>query len=114
MKKAPKKTTKKNDTVNAGEYVICRGYYSGVHAGVMEKIEGDWIYLRNARRVCYWSGAASLSELAVHGPNPAKAGASKICAVVPRQRIKLSDVCEVIVCEPAGEKWLREVPVWRA
>lgn len=96
------------------EYVICRGYRSGVHAGTLEKIEDGWIYLRNARRIWYWNGAGSLSELAVYGPNPKTCSSSKIGVVVPRQRVKLEDVSEIIVCEAAGATWLREVSEWRA
>jgi hypothetical protein len=96
------------------EYVICRGYRSGVHAGEYCGESDGWITLRNARRVWYWKGAASLSELAVHGAHPEKGKDSRICAPVGEIRIKADDVSEVIVCHEAGEKWMMEAAVWRA
>jgi hypothetical protein len=92
-------------------YVIVRGRDSGVHAGELIKVQGKSVTLRNARRIWYWSGAASLSELAVYGSsNPS---GCKFGACVERQEI-LDDACEIIHCQPAGAKMIREQAEWRA
>ena len=43
------------------KYVIVRTYSAGVFAGELESKNGQEVVLRNARRIWYWSGAASLS-----------------------------------------------------
>jgi hypothetical protein len=51
-----------------GTYVIVRGRDIGVHAGEFVAHPADrTVVLRNSRRLWYWKGAASLSELAVYG-----------------------------------------------
>ena len=49
------------------KYVIVRTYSAGVFAGELESKNGQEVVLRNARRIWYWSGAASLSQLAMEG-----------------------------------------------
>jgi len=49
------------------DYVIIRTYSAGVHAGQLTRKEGMEVTLKNARRLWYWSGAASLSQLAMEG-----------------------------------------------
>ena len=44
-------------------YVIIRTYSAGVFAGYLEKRNGQEVVLRKARRIWYWDGAASLSQL---------------------------------------------------
>lgn len=55
------------------KYVIVRTYSMGVFAGELdpESTESKKI-LRNARRIWYWAGAASLSQLAVTGTSKPK------------------------------------------
>ena len=49
------------------KYVIVRTYSAGVFAGNLKSRDGKEVTLTNARRLWYWSGAASLSQLAVAG-----------------------------------------------
>lgn len=109
---AKKKTaTKKAKT---REYVIVRCTKAGVHAGYLEKQTSTHLVLTDSRRIWYWNGAASLSEIAVYGLNPAKSASSKICCKVRRNQLSQDDVCEVIACEPAGQASIDGAPVWRA
>ena len=48
-------------------YKIVRTYSAGVFAGEVIRREGREVEMANARRLWYWSGAASLSELAMRG-----------------------------------------------
>ena len=55
-------------------YVLVRTYSAGVFAGTLETRKGQEVVLSNARRIWYWAGAATLSQLAVDGtikPNDA-------------------------------------------
>ena len=108
---ATKKKTKKKV---AKQFVIVRCSNAGVHAGYLEKQTSQHVVLTDARRIWYWNGAASLSEIAVYGLNPTKSSASKIAAKVPSVQLRQSDVCEVIVCLPAGRDSIQGQPEWRA
>lgn len=91
-------------------YVIVRCRDAGVHAGELVSRAGREVRLQNSRRIWYWKGAASLSELSQYG---AKDVAS--CKfTVPVGTIDLTEACEVIACSAAGEKMIRECPEWRA
>ena len=95
---------------NPQKYVIVRCRDAGVHAGEYISHAGREVVLTNARRIWYWKGAASLSEIAVQGckcPNECK-------IAVPVPRIVLTEACEIIECEIAGEAFLREVIAWKA
>lgn len=97
-----------------GAYVLARCTQAGVHAGYVVSTDEYHTVLRNVRRVHYWTGAASLSEIAVYGLNPAKSGASRIAAAVPTLRLRDSDICELTVCTEAGRRSVEGMPVWRA
>ena len=94
------------------EYVIIRGRDSGVHAGELASIDHATksCVLHNARRIWYWSGAATLSQLAMEGAKNVKD--CKFAVSVPVQEI-VGDVCEVIRCSPAAEAMIRGCPEWR-
>jgi hypothetical protein len=109
-KTTPKKTTPKKKKNARLPYVIIRAHNAGVHAGELAARNGTSVTLHNARRIWYWSGAASLSELAVYGAKNPSACKFGVCIAV--QEI-IGDVCEIIHCQPAGEKMIREQVEWR-
>ena len=49
--------------------VIVRGDRSGVFFGELVERNGSEVKLANCRRLWYWDGAASISQLAVYGYN---------------------------------------------
>ena len=51
----------------AMKYVIVRTHSAGVFAGLLESRKGQEVVMRQARRLWYWQGAASLSQLAMEG-----------------------------------------------
>ena len=91
------------------KYCVVRGKYFGVFAGTVEIVDGNRVLLKDARRLWYWDGAASLSQLALEGvkrPENCK-------FTVTVQSVLLLDVIEII---PASEEAMRnisEVPVWK-
>lgn len=96
-------------------YVIVRGRNVGVHAGELIEDKPNRIVLRNARRIWHWSGAASLSELAVYGPS--KPDSCRFGVPIERQELRGLDSTgdyEVIHCQPAGRDAICAVPPWRA
>lgn len=90
--------------------VLVRQKDSGVHFGYLKSENNGTVVLLKARRVWYWKGAASLSQLANDGPSYPKE--CKIPAAV--EEITIYGICEKIpVTEAAAEK-LKEVPAWKA
>lgn len=103
MKNKAPKTNKKPKP-----YVIIRATHAGVFAGTLEKKIGDEVTLSDARRVWYWSGAASLSQLATDGTkNPS--GCKMPCAV---SEITILGVIEIIKATDVSKNSLNSVPVW--
>ena len=75
-------------------YVICRGYYCGVHAGYLKEHDGNHVRLVNSRRLWSWKAkeGISLSAVAKNGI----ADTVELPNVLPE--IFLGDVYEVIPC----------------
>ena len=91
-----------------GKYVIVRGDRSGVFAGVLESRKGQEVTLKDCRRLWYWNGAASISQLAVDGtkmPNDCK-------FTVTIEEIIILDGIEIIPCTKQAEQSIRGVRVW--
>lgn len=93
---------------------IVRTYSAGVFAGELDETtrskDGRRGVVRNARRLWYWDGAASLSELAVSGPS--KPENCKFPIAV--KAVELTDIIEVIKCTPKAKNAIKGVPVWTA
>lgn len=79
-----------------GKFVLIRTYSAGVHFGTLEEMDGQIVRLSNARRLWSWSGALSLSEVAMDGVN---ISGSKIS--VPVDEIILTQAIEII---PVSQK----------
>lgn len=91
-----------------GQYVIVRTYSAGVHAGILVARDGREVELTNARRIWYWHGAASLSELAQRGtsrPNDCRFPA-------PVDRIVLTEAIEMIAVTAFGRASIEGVKPW--
>jgi hypothetical protein len=102
--------SQETENSNIGKYVICRTYSAGVHAGILVKRNGKEGILRDARRIWYWEGAASLSEMAVRGVSkPEKCKFP--CEVM---EIELTGIIEIIPCTSTAQKSIKDVPVWTA
>lgn len=90
------------------QYVIIRTINAGVFAGEIIRHDGQEAELANARRLWYWDGAASLSELAVRGTS--KPEVCKFPVAVPA--ITLFGVIEVIKTTDDARKSIEAVPEW--
>jgi hypothetical protein len=91
------------------EIVIVRADRAGVFFGTLAEKEGNEVKLTNCRRIWYWDGAASLSELAVNGvTNPGDCKFS-----VPVQSIVVLGVIEIIPCEQKAIESINAVHVWK-
>lgn len=93
-----------------GKFCIVRTYSAGVFAGNLIRLEDKTGIVADARRIWYWAGAASLSELAVRGTS--LPGECKFPVAVPE--VLLTEIIEVIPCSPEAEASIRAVPEWTA
>jgi len=93
----------------AKKYVIVRTYSAGVFAGELDSRNGQEVVLLNARRLWYWAGAASLSQLAVSGTS--KPLDCKFPVAVAR--VELLQAIEILDTSEEARKSIEEVPVWR-
>lgn len=93
-----------------GKHYIVRGQGFGAFFGQIKGREGSEVEMANARRLWYWSGAASLSELAVSGvKNPQNC---KFAVAV--DSIVLLGAVEIIPCTEKAVESVNGVPAWTA
>jgi hypothetical protein len=93
-----------------GKYVIVRTRSAGVFAGKLMAQNGQEVIMFDARRLWYWKGAASLSELAMKGvkcPDNCK-------FPIAVDSVELFEVIEIIPCTDIAIKSISEVPEWKA
>ena len=94
---------------NIGKKVIIRGDRSGVEFGELVEQNSSVVTLKNARRLWYWAGAASLSQLAMEGtkrPQDCK-------FTVTVSSITILDAVEIIPCTDKSIKSIEEVDEWK-
>lgn len=93
----------------SGDYKIVRTFSAGVFAGILESRNGQEVVMRNARRLWQWSGAASLSQLAIDGvSNP---GGCKFPQEV--DKIVLTQAIEILDVTEKARKSIAGVSVWK-
>jgi hypothetical protein len=110
--KMPKEKAK---TETSGTYKIIRTRSAGVF--FVEKIlsradtnAGVSVVVANCRRLWYWDGAASLSQMAMEGVSKPKS--CKFPIATDRQ--ELLEVIEILDVTPEAEASIKAVPVWSA
>lgn len=95
---------------NKNQKYIVRCDRAGVFFAEIAERRGSEADLVNARRIWYWEGAASLSQLALDGvSNP---GRCKFTVTVPSMTVL--GVIEVIPCSDVAVKSIEGVLEWRA
>jgi len=105
-KDAAKAPAEKLDGMN---YVVVRSRDAGCHAGYLKEDNETSVVLIRSRRLWYWEGAASLSQLAMDGvANP---GNCKFPCEV--DEIKIINHCEIIKTTDKARISLMGVPEWK-
>lgn len=94
---------------NNNTYYIIRGDRSGVFFGRIQSREGQEVTLTDCRRLWYWDGAASLSQLALEGT--VAPSECKFTVTVPE--LTVLDAIELIPCSQAATKSIQGVRVWK-
>jgi len=92
------------------KFVIVRTYSAGVFAGYLKSRKGKEVVLQDARRIWYWSGAASLSQLAMEGSSTP----DKCKFPQPVDEVILTEAIEILSCTPKAKKCImKDVPTWK-
>ena len=96
-----------------GKKVIIRSYGAGVFFGTLNEAEQTedkyTVELLNCRRLWYWNGACSITQLAVDGTK--KPSDCKFTITEPS--IIVSSVIEIHECSPKAVNSIENVPEWR-
>ena len=89
--------------------VIVRGDRSGVSFGTLVEKHGREVTLENCRRLWYWDGAASISQLAVDGTKRP----SECKFTVSVNSIIILDAIEIIPCTEDAISSIEGAKEWR-
>lgn len=90
------------------KYVIVRTYSAGVFAGYLKSRNGQEVVLTKARRLWYWDGAASLSQLAMEGVSKPE-NCKFPCEV---DRVELLNVIEILDITKKAKDSIAKVAIW--
>jgi len=92
-----------------GRKVIIRANRAGVFYGTLTQKDGNEVELTDCRRLWYWDGAASISEIALSGvrkPNDCMFSVTVASIVI-------CGVIEILPCTDAAVESIESVPVWK-
>lgn len=92
-----------------GKKVIVRADRAGVFYGTLAAKEGTEVELHHCRRLWYWSGAASISQIAEEGvkyPNDCK-------FTISVNSIQIMGVIEITPCTEIAIDNIESVAVWK-
>jgi len=92
------------------KYVIVRTYSAGVFAGYLFSRDEKEVVLKKARRLWYWDGSASLSELCMKGVS--KPENCKFPVEV--DSVLVTEAIEILDCTEKARLSIAAVPVWTA
>lgn len=92
-----------------GKKVIVRGDRSGVFFGTLVRKEGQEVELSKCRRLWYWDGAASISQLALSGTTEPR----NCKFTVTVDNIVILDAIEIIICTPEAIASIEAVEEWK-
>ena len=99
--------------VDGMEYCVIRSYGAGVFVGYVKEqksdVNGVNVTLINSRRIFYWSGACSLSQIATEGSKDIDN--CKIAIEVPSQFI--ANVIEIIPMSKQAEANIKGAKIWK-
>lgn len=98
----------KAEPMDGMEYCIIRTYSAGVFAGYVENMVGKEVIIRKVRRIWYWDGANSISQLAKDGTKKPE-NCKFACEV---DKIIVTEAIEVIPCTEKAKASITGVEEW--
>ena len=87
-----------------GKYVIARCYSAGVHAGIVDSVDGENVILTDSRRLWSWKAKDGIALSGV-----AQTGVQSGCKIdVMNPEIYLTGVCELIPCSEVAKESIND------
>lgn len=97
----------KSELIN--KTVIARIERAGVFMGALDYIDGDIVRLKDVRRIYYWMGALSVTDMAVNGIT-----SGKVTVAVGVAEFNRSALVELNECTEKAIKKIKAIAPWRA
>jgi len=108
-----KDCSKPSEKVDGLERCVIRSYGAGVFVGYVKKQQADVngvnVILLKSKRIHYWDGACSLTQLAMEGIK--SANSCRITEAIDSQFI--ANVIEILPLTDKASKNLDEVKIWK-
>ena len=95
--------------INKEDWYIIRADRAGVFFGHIAERDGSEVTMTDVRRIWYWDGAASLSQLAVDGVSKPKNCKFTVCV----DEMVILGVIEIIPCTEKAIKSIKGVKPWK-
>lgn len=95
--------------INKEDWYIIRADRAGVFFGHISERDGSEVTMTDVRRIWYWDGAASLSQLAVDGVLNPKNCKFTVCV----DEMVILGVIEIIPCTEKAIKSIKDVKPWK-
>ena len=106
----PKDSKMEAEKKDGMPFVCIRTYSAGVHCGYLKSREGKEAVLVDSIRIWQWSGAASLSQLAMEGVN--NPSSCKFAMPISTD-FTLTEVIEIIPMTEEARINIQSVPSWK-
>ena len=90
-----------------GKKIIARIDRAGVFHGTLDHIDNDIVRMTDTRRIYYWNGALSVTDMAANGLT-----GGKISAPVSKVEFMTGKVVELNECSVEASRIIESIKVW--
>ena len=91
-----------------GKKIIARIDRAGVFHGTLDHIDNEIIRLKDARRIYYWNGALSVTDIAANGIT-----GGKVTIPVTTVEFMSDNVVELNECSEEASKSIEAIKPWK-
>ena len=91
-----------------GKKIIARIDRAGVFHGTLDHIDNDIMRLKNARRIYYWNGALSVTDMAAKGIT-----GGKVTIPVSTVEFMSDKIIELNECSEEASKAIEAIKPWK-
>lgn len=103
------KVSEKSESLDGMTYQIVRTYSSGVFAGYIKSRKGQEVVMTKARRLWYWNGATTLSQIATTGVTK-----PQDCKFACEVDVTLINAIEILDVTNKAKEIIEGVKVWES
>lgn len=91
-----------------GKKIIARIERAGVFYGTLDHIDNDIVRMTDTRRIYYWTGALSVTDMAANGLT-----GGKISAPVSKVEFMTGKIVELNECSAEASRSIESIKVWK-